>query len=163
MTPLTLLAAPLATGIATDGRSITGANPLAGPGPSVPAPVSQPLASFIRAHRGTATWGAAIVTATPAAQLQLDSGVPVLPIGGFMGSVPAPTLTDFQDWVSDGRLRYLVLEGPYRGFPPDETPGGLAGTQAASIVAWARTHGLRVTVPGDAEIVYDLAPRRSPE
>jgi 4-amino-4-deoxy-L-arabinose transferase-like glycosyltransferase len=161
MTSLTLLAAPLAMGIATDGRSVTGANPLAGPGPSAPELLTRPLAAFIRAHRGTATWGAAVVTATPAARLQLDSGVPVLPIGGFMGSVPAPTLTDFRDWVSEGRLRYLVLDGPYQDFPPDATPGGLAGTQAASIVAWARTHGLRLTVPGDAEIVYDLAPGRS--
>ena len=158
MTPLTLLAAPLATSIATDGRSITGANPLAGPGPSATQPATQPLASFLRTHRGTATWGAAVVTATPAARLQLDSGVPILPIGGFMGSVPTPTLADVQDWVSDGRLRYLVLGGPYLGFAPGQTPGSLAGTQAARIVTWAQAHGRRVTVPGDATTVYDLSP-----
>ena len=101
------------------------------------------------------------MTATPAAGLQLDSGLPVLPIGGFMGSVPTPTLADVQDWVSDGRLRYLVLGGPYLGFAPGQTPGSLAGTQAARIVTWAQAHGLRVTVPGDPTTVYDLSPARS--
>lgn len=161
MALLALLAAPLATSIATDGRSVTGANPLAGPGPSAPQPVTQPLASFLRSHRGTATWGAAVVTATPAARLQLDSGVPILPVGGFMGSVPTPTLTQVRDWVSEGRLRYLVLGGPYLAFAPGETPGSLDGTQAARIVTWAQTHGLRITVPGDPTTIYDLAPERS--
>ena len=90
MAPLALLAAPLATSIATDGRSVTGANPLAGPVPSAPQPVTQPLASFLRSHRGTATWGAAVVTATPAARLQLDSGVPILPSAGSWGRYPHP-------------------------------------------------------------------------
>ncbi len=60
------------------------------------------------------------------AGLQLASGVPVMPIGGFMGSDPAPTLAQFQQDVATGQVRYFVEGGgraaPAAGACPVERP-----------------------------------------
>jgi 4-amino-4-deoxy-L-arabinose transferase-like glycosyltransferase len=63
-------------------------------------------------------WAAATTGAMNQAGLQLASGVPVMPIGGFVGSDPAPTLAQFQADVAAGQVRYFVVGGG---------PGGMAG------------------------------------
>ena len=152
-----LLGGPLAFGAATDGRAVTGANPVAGPGPSGSTGVIDPdLVRFVRTHRSDQTWAAAVPTATAASRLQLDSGQPVLTLGGFLGSVASPTLPQVQRWVSEGRLRYVVLAGPYRQWGPGGTPKGLVGTQTAQIISWARQVGRRVPMPPGVPAVYDL-------
>ncbi len=151
-----LLAAPLGASLATDQRVVAGADPLAGPGPSASAWLEPGLTAFLRRHQGTATWAAAAVDATPAALLQLQTGRPVMALGGFLGSVPAPTQGEFKGWVRAGRVRYLVLTGPYwrrSGAAAD----ALAGSQASAIVAWAVAVGQPVSFPGDPTVVLDLA------
>lgn len=153
-----LLAGPGATTVATTTHAVTGANPLAGPGAEVAPHTPTALAAFLRSNRGTHTWAAAVVTATPAALLALDTASPVLALGGFMGSVPSPTLGQFTQWVHQGRVHYLVLTGPYATVPPGRTPPTLRDTQAAKIVTWARAHGRRVAVPGAPTVLYELLP-----
>ena len=155
---ITLLAGPSATLLATTTHAVTGANPLAGPGTAVAPHTSPALAAFLRSNRGTHTWAAAVVTATPAALLALDTASPVLALGGFRGSVPSPTLSQFQRWVHRGQVHYLVMKGPYRTLAPGRTPRSLSGSQAARIVTWVQSRGHRVAVPGDATLVYDLLP-----
>ena len=66
------------------------------------------------------------------AGLQLASGVPVMPMGGFMGSDPAPTLAQFQEYVATGQVRYFVegggpgggMGGPGGGWGPGAGAGG---------------------------------------
>jgi hypothetical protein len=157
---IALLSGQLATCVATDLRAVTDPNPLAGPGPSQPHRPAVALASFIRTHRGSALWGAAVVSALPAASLQLDSGVPVLPIGGFSGRIPSPTLTGFQQLIRSGELRYVVLSGPYRTVQLGRTPAPLVGTQAARVLKWVESVGRPVTAPADGIAVYDLEPER---
>ena len=50
------------------------------------------------------TWAAATVGANNAAGYQLASGLSVMPIGGFNGSDPSPTLAQFKAWVDAGRI-----------------------------------------------------------
>ena len=49
------------------------------------------------------TWAAATISANAAAPLELATGQPVMAIGGFTGSDPAPTLAQFQQYVSEGQ------------------------------------------------------------
>ena len=74
-----------------------------GPGTEQASPE---LVALLRAA-GT-RWAAATTGSMNQATLQLDSGVPVMPMGGFMGSDPAPTLAQFQEYVATGQVRYLI-------------------------------------------------------
>ncbi len=69
------------------------------------------------------------ITASP---FITTTGAAVLPIGGFDGTDPVPTLARVQAWVASGDLRY-VLAGP-----------GAVGTQIGPrdrvIRTWLRTH-----------------------
>ncbi|MGW4060979.1 glycosyltransferase family 39 protein [Amycolatopsis sp. NPDC004747] len=98
--------------------------------------------------KGTTTkWAAAQSGAMQSAGLALASGRPVLAIGGFSGSDPAPTLEQFRQYVADGDIRYYVAGGR-GGF------GGGRGT-AGEIQAWVEQNFAARTV-GSAT-VYDLA------
>jgi hypothetical protein len=79
-------------------------------------------------------WAAATTGAMNQAGLQLASGVPVMPIGGFIGSDPAPTLAQFQQDVAAGQVRYFVVGGGPGGMAggPGGAPGGAAAPDAAA-------------------------------
>jgi len=94
----------------------------------------------------TTKWAAAQSGAMQSAGLALASGRPVLAIGGFSGSDPAPTLRQFQQYVADGDIHYYVAGGR-GGF------GGGRGT-AGEIQAWVEQNFAPVTAGGTT--VYDL-------
>ncbi|GAB2647452.1 glycosyltransferase family 39 protein [Nocardia goodfellowii] len=103
-------------------------------------------------ERGSAgyTWVAATIGAQSAAGYQLATELPVLPIGGFNGSDPAPTLEQFREYVAQGKIHYFI-GGDSRG------PGGGAGV-SAQITQWVREHFTGTEV--DGVLLYDLtAPR----
>lgn len=54
------------------------------------------------------TWAAATIGSTNAAEYQLASGYAVMPIGGFNGSDPSPTLEEFQQYVAEGKIHYFI-------------------------------------------------------
>jgi 4-amino-4-deoxy-L-arabinose transferase-like glycosyltransferase len=118
-------------------------------------------------------WAAATTGAMNQAGLQLASGVPVMPIGGFIGSDPAPTLGEFQQYVATGQVRYFVVGGgPGGGMggpggAPGATgapgaggaPGGGAGGPmsrgtSGEITTWVTSHFTKIEVGG--RTVYDL-------
>ncbi|WP_410563576.1 glycosyltransferase family 39 protein [Amycolatopsis sp. cmx-4-61] len=97
--------------------------------------------------KGTTTkWAAAQSGAMQSAGLALASGRPVLAIGGFSGSDPAPTPAQFRQYVADGDIGYYVAGGR-GGF------GGGRGT-AGEIEAWVEQNFAPLTVGGTT--VYDL-------
>ena len=57
------------------------------------------------------TWAAAAVTANGAAPLQIASGEPIMAIGGFNGTDPAPSLTEFKQLVAQGKIHYFIGSG----------------------------------------------------
>ena len=61
-------------------------------------------------------WSAAINRSSAAAALELATRTPVIAIGGFMGSDPAPTLQQFQSYVADHEIGfYIVSDNSGRG------------------------------------------------
>ena len=107
---------------------------------------SQPgaqLTSLLEAGAGRYRWVAATIDANSAAGYELATGEPVMAIGGFNGSDPAPTLAQFQSYVSQGQIHYFIAGG--RG----------AGSGASSeIESWVSQHFTATTVNGAT--VYDL-------
>jgi 4-amino-4-deoxy-L-arabinose transferase-like glycosyltransferase len=113
---------------------------------------SQPGAALVKyLNSGTAgyRWVLATVGANQAAGYQLATGHAVMAIGGFNGSDPAPTLTQFEALVAAGRIHYFIGGGA--GFGPGG--GGTSGS-ASQITSWVEAHFRATTVGGVA--VYDL-------
>ncbi len=80
---------------------------------------------------------------------QLATQRPVLAIGGFNGSDPAPTLAEFQARVGAGEIHYFVSGGQGLG------GGQMGGSRSASeIAAWVAQSFAASTV--DSVTLYDL-------
>jgi hypothetical protein len=109
---------------------------------------------FVAALRVEAThyrWVAATTGAENAAGLALSSGEPVMAIGGFNGSDPSPTLTEFQADVAAGEIHYYVASNDAGGFPG--TRGG--SNAAAEISVWVADTYTATVIGGTT--VYDLS------
>jgi 4-amino-4-deoxy-L-arabinose transferase-like glycosyltransferase len=91
-------------------------------------------------------WAAATIGSMTASSLELETGAPVMAIGGFTGSDNSPTLAQFEAYVVDNEIRYFIA-GDHRG------PGGNSGS-AAEITAWVQQNFTPIDVGGTT--VYDL-------
>jgi 4-amino-4-deoxy-L-arabinose transferase-like glycosyltransferase len=92
--------------------------------------VSKQLIAYLEAHRDGATWLVAVRGSDAAAAIILQTGgIPVMAMGGFSGSDPAPTLAQLKQYVQEGKLRY-VLTGGAGGF------GGGGGGTVSSVTSW---------------------------
>ncbi len=101
------------------------------------------------------TWTAATVGANQAAGYQLASDEPVMAIGGFNGSDPAPSLAGFQELVADGKVHYFIAGG--MGGGPN---GGNGGSSVSNqISTWVAATYSSSTVGGTT--VYDLTKPRT--
>jgi len=95
------------------------------------------------------TWIAATTGANSAAGYQLATDDPVMAIGGFNGTDPAPTLAQFEKYVAEGKIHYYI-SGGFGG-----APGGNSATSHSSAIAtWVSSHYTAKTV--DGVTVYDL-------
>ena len=96
---------------------------------------------------------AAITGSDSASGYQLATDDPVMAIGGFNGTDPAPTLAEFKQYVAEGDIHYYIsgggtLGGGFGG-------GGSSGASDASrIASWVTSHFTAKTV--DGVTVYDL-------
>ncbi|EDX23968.1 integral membrane protein [Streptomyces sp. Mg1] len=116
----------------------------------------------LRANAGGYTWAAAAVGAQNAASYQLASGEPVMPIGGFNGSDPSPTLAKFQEYVKAGKIHYFIgqndggtgAEGGQGARGGAGGPGGPGGGTSSAIAEWVKA-GFKATTIGGATF-YDL-------
>ena len=85
------------------------------------------LISYLQANRASAKYLVATYGAQSAASIITATGESVLPIGGFDGSDPYPTLDGFKKLVASGQLRY-VLGGGQGGMGGGMGgPGGMPG------------------------------------
>lgn len=97
-------------------------------------------------------WAAATTGSQNAASYQLASELPVMAIGGFNGSDPAPTLDEFKAYVAQGLIRYYIVSGGMGG--------GMGGTQmggssaASEIAEWVAQNCTAQTIGNTT--VYDL-------
>jgi 4-amino-4-deoxy-L-arabinose transferase-like glycosyltransferase len=127
------------------GRPGGGGGP--GGGLSGNTQVSSALVKLLGQDAGRYTWVAATVGTQSAAPLQLAVRHPVMAIGGFNGSDPAPSLAQFKKLVATGKIHWFVGESA-------SSFGGGTGS-AAQITSWVAAHYQARTAGGVT--VYDLS------
>lgn len=109
--------------------------------------VSSGIKALLEKDASAYTWVAATTGSNTAAGYQLATGDAVMPIGGFNGSDPSPTLAEFQKEVAAHRIHYYIA-----GDGIGQSNGGSAA--ASRIQAWVKAHFTAQTV--DGVTIYDL-------
>ena len=146
-------------GTAADGSSSesvpnggNGATPDGGSGLLSGTSANDSLIGLLTQNASDYRWAAATTGSQNAASYQLASELPVMAIGGFNGSDPAPTLDEFKAYVAQGLIRYYIASGGMGG--------GMGGTQmggssaASEIAEWVAQNYTAQTVGNTT--VYDL-------
>jgi 4-amino-4-deoxy-L-arabinose transferase-like glycosyltransferase len=112
------------------------------------------LNKALQADAGKYAWAGATVNSNNAAGYQLGSGQPVMAIGGFNGTDPAPSLAQFQKYVAEGKIHYYIAGSG--GFGGGGFGGGGAGGSgdASQITSWVESHFTAQTIGGVT--VYNL-------
>ena len=111
------------------------------------------ITKLLKTDASSYTWVAAAIGSQNASGYQLATGDPVMSIGGFNGTDPAPTLAQFEQYVSSGKIHYFI--GGSTGMPGGgaDGRGGSSGT-SSEISTWVAAHYSSSTVGGVT--VYDL-------
>ncbi len=180
-----VLAGPVAYSAATMAVGHSGGDPAAGPsGDGLAgggeATADTALVTYLLDNQGSARWIVAVPGSQAAAAIQLTAGQPVMAMGGFTGSDPAPSLDQLKSDVASGALRYVLvgdrfggivgagpglLGQPPSGFGPGAggapsggpraeggAPSGQGGPGGASaaVTSWVASACTAVTVPGSS-------------
>jgi 4-amino-4-deoxy-L-arabinose transferase-like glycosyltransferase len=129
-----VVAGPAVSGIRSDhpeqrqlGSDVTPGHVALMFGDTPSASIAEVLATVPR----SATWVTAALGSETAANYQLALGRAVLPVGGFDGTDPYPTLEKFQSLVAEGEVGSLVVQN----LPPLTLEGK---GESARIVEWVR-------------------------
>ncbi|WP_433211145.1 ArnT family glycosyltransferase [Dactylosporangium sp. CS-047395] len=109
---------------------------------------SSEVVAALRADASRYTWVAAAVGSNNASGYQLATELPVMAIGGFNGSDPAPSLAQFQQYVRDGKIHYFIGGSGLGG----QSNGG--SSVSAEIAAWVEANYTATTVGNTT--LYDL-------
>lgn len=115
-----------------------------GTGAGLGSAVSSTTLAYLQQHRGDAKYLVAVFGAQTAAGIILQTdGASVLPIGGFSGSDPVPTLAQFTALVASGDVKDVLVSEAGGGMN-----GAAAGSTATQIQAWVTAHCTQVTDAG---------------
>lgn len=134
------------------GPGGNGATPDGGSSPLGGTSANDSLVELLTQNASGYRWAAATTGSQNAASYQLASELPVMAIGGFNGSDPAPTLDEFKVYVAQGLIRYYIASGGMGG--------GMGGTQmggssaASEIAEWVAQNYTVQTIGNTT--VYDL-------
>ncbi|MER7921957.1 glycosyltransferase family 39 protein [Streptomyces sp. NPDC096057] len=123
--------APSSSSGATESGSASGARQ-AGGGMGGGSQVSSEMITYLKKHQDGATWLLAVSTDQTASSIILESGQPVISMGGWSGSDNAMTLAKLKSLVKSGKLHYIIIS----------SDGG-QGTDTA-IATWVKAHGTAV-------------------
>jgi 4-amino-4-deoxy-L-arabinose transferase-like glycosyltransferase len=94
----------------------------------------QKFTSYLVANRAAEKFLVAVPNANVAAPLIIQTGLPVMAIGGYLGDDPILTPADVERLTAEGQLRFVMLGG--FTLAPAKQAAALA-----PIVQWVRTHG----------------------
>ncbi|MDQ4504212.1 glycosyltransferase family 39 protein [Sinomonas sp. ASV322] len=108
---------------------------------------SSALVTALQTDASKFTWAAAVVGSNNAAGYQLATQLPVMAIGGFNGTDPAPTLAQFQQLVKEGKVHYFIAASLMQG--------SSGSNDAQQIAAWVEANFPSQTIGGAT--VYALA------
>ncbi|MEU9167384.1 glycosyltransferase family 39 protein [Streptomyces sp. NPDC048420] len=157
-----LLAGPAAYSASAAGSSTNGTNPTAGPSTgggmgegmgsgrrpsgSMGRPqtgrtgggmggteVSSAMITYLKQNQDGATWLVAVATDQTASSIILESGRPVISMGGWSGSDDAMTLAKLKSLVKSGKLHYIVVSDSGQGSSNSE------------ISTWVKKNGTAVS------------------
>ncbi|MET7477715.1 glycosyltransferase family 39 protein [Streptomyces sp. NPDC005648] len=95
--------------------------------------VSSAMITYLKKHQDGATWLVAVATDQTASSIILESGRPVISMGGWSGSDDAMTLAKLKSLVKSGKLHYIVVSGD----------GGRSTD--SEISTWVEKHGTAVS------------------
>jgi hypothetical protein len=106
------------------------------------------LIAYLTSHRGHAKYLIAVSGSDTAAGFILATGKPVIAMGGFLGTDPAPTLNEFKRLVAAGQVHYvLVSNGAAAGPTPSLSQ---SGGSPSGLLTGAR-EGSQTARPGQRE------------
>ena len=139
----------------TDGPSSSqGAGGIPSGSGSWDAAVSDAVTVLLLDNADSYTWVAATTGSEQAAAYQLPTQKSVMPIGGFNGGDPSPTLAQFQAYVAAGEIHFYIGGSSRIG-----GGGRLIGGATTTIASWVSENFTAQTV--DGVTMYDLtAPAR---
>jgi hypothetical protein len=167
-----LVGGPVATNFYTLASSQEGTNPISGPISNNSGAISRHLEEIRQGNPAwakkiaygdtpsadvlaevttagpEATWIAATYSAQNAAQYQLATGRPVMAIGGWLGTDPAPSLDAFISLVAKKQVAYFIWQEELLELDQ-------LGPETVAISEWVREHFRSSTIDGVR--VYDLA------
>ncbi|MGV0745570.1 ArnT family glycosyltransferase [Mycolicibacterium sp. XJ870] len=158
---LVCLAGPAAISVATAAGPHSGAIPSVGPsrggfgGPFAAPDPGELLTATLATDAEKYIWAAAVVGSSNAAGYQLATDAPIMAVGGFNGTDPAPTLDEFRHYVAEGQIHYFISSRMMMGGFGGHTPSG--SRESAEITQWVESHFAPITV--DNVTVYDLTQR----
>ncbi|HTT88725.1 MAG TPA: glycosyltransferase family 39 protein [Acidimicrobiales bacterium] len=112
------------------------------------------ITDALKADASRYTWVAAVVGSNEAAGYQLAAREPVMAIGGFNGTDPAPTLAEFEQYVKERKIHYFISSGASSGGAGFGGPSAAGSDDASLITAWVEDHFTATTVGGVT--VYNL-------
>jgi 4-amino-4-deoxy-L-arabinose transferase-like glycosyltransferase len=99
--------------------------------------LSTSVIRYLEAHQGSAKYLLAATGSQTTANIIISTGKAVVTIGGFSGSDPAPTVSQFAAMVRKGEVKY-VLVGSGGG-------GGMGGGSSSDLTTWIKAHGRQVS------------------
>ncbi|MEV8511064.1 glycosyltransferase family 39 protein [Dactylosporangium sp. NPDC051484] len=109
---------------------------------------SAEVVSALRQDSSKYAWVAAAVGSNNASGYQLATELPVMAIGGFNGSDPAPSLAQFQQYVQQGKIHYFIGGSGLGG------RGNGGSRVSAEIAAWVEANYTAQTIGNTT--LYDL-------
>lgn len=154
-----LLAGPSAYALSTISHTASGSIPVSGPssgggvggGAGTTSSANPALISYLEAHRNGAEYLVAAFTSNSSASIIIASGQPVITIGGFNGADPAPTLAQFEKLVTEGKVRYALVDTSGGG------GGGAPGGGGNAISQWVTANGTQVSYGSGSGTLYDVS------
>jgi 4-amino-4-deoxy-L-arabinose transferase-like glycosyltransferase len=97
------------------------------------------MLTYLEAHRGGAKYLAAVPSWNDAAAYILSANASILPMGGFTGQVPFPTLGQFRHLIGSGELHYVIIRGS------ELVASRWAQSPTAPVLRWVQSHCAVVT------------------
>src|SRR5262249_29778679 len=114
--------------------------------------VSANMAATLNDNASDYTWIAAAVGSNSAAAYQLATDNPVMAVGGFNGTDPAPTLAQFKEYVAQHKIHYFIGGAGMGGMRGTDSGGS---QEATDIAEWVAATFTARTI--DGVTVYDLS------
>jgi 4-amino-4-deoxy-L-arabinose transferase-like glycosyltransferase len=98
--------------------------------------VNKALVTFLEKHQGSARYLVAVDGSMTSAPIIIDTGKAVMTMGGFNGSDPYPSLSQFEKLVATGQVRYVLVGSQLAG-----ASGPDGNSSITAIERWVHEHG----------------------